>query len=65
MISSAECVTWSERKWADFELEDEGDLADLAATPGGFETRPDEDGVKTVTNYLQNNKGETVKVGHR
>ncbi|KAL8449834.1 hypothetical protein Emed_002797 [Eimeria media] len=54
-----------DRKWADFELEDEGDLADLAAVPGGFETRPDEDGIKTVTNYLQNSKGETVKVVKR
>ncbi|KAL8455796.1 hypothetical protein Emag_000370 [Eimeria magna] len=55
-------LTTQDRKWADFELEDEGDLADLAAVPGGFETRPDEEGIKTVTNYLQNSKGETVKL---
>lgn len=52
----------TDRKWADFELEDDGDLGDLAPTPGGFETRPDSDGIKTVTNYLQNAKGETLKV---
>ncbi|OEH78250.1 eukaryotic translation initiation factor [Cyclospora cayetanensis] len=52
----------TDRKWADFELEDDGDLGDLAATPGGFETRPDSDGIKTVTNYIQNSKGETLKI---
>lgn len=55
----------TDRKWADFELEDDGDLGDLAAAPGGFETRPDEDGIKTVTNYVQNGKGETLKIVKR
>lgn len=55
----------TDRKWADFELEDDGDLGDLATTPGGFETRPDEDGIKTVTNYVQNSKGETLKIVKR
>lgn len=55
-------MSCTDRKWADFELEDDGDLGDLATTPGGFETRPDEDGIKTVTNYVQDAKGETLKV---
>lgn len=55
----------TDRKWADFELEDDGDLGELAAAPGGFETRPDEDGVKTVTNYVQNAKGQTLKIVKR
>lgn len=55
----------TDRKWADFELEDDGELGDLATTPGGFETRPDEDGIKTVTNYVQNAKGETLKIVKR
>lgn len=55
----------TDRKWADFELEDDGDLGDLAAAPGGFETRPDEDGIKTVTNYIQSPKGETIKIVKR
>ncbi|CDJ58838.1 Eukaryotic translation initiation factor 3, putative [Eimeria maxima] len=55
----------TDRKWADFELEDDGDLGELAPTPGGFETRPDSDGIKTITNYVQNAKGETLKIVKR
>lgn len=46
-------------------MEDDGDLGELAPTPGGFETRPDSDGIKTITNYVQNAKGETLKIVKR
>ncbi|CDJ49718.1 Eukaryotic translation initiation factor 3, putative [Eimeria brunetti] len=55
----------TDRKWADFELEDDGELGELAPTPGGFETRPDSDGIKTITNYVENTKGGTLKIVKR
>lgn len=51
-----------ERKWADFELDDDYELGDLVNTASGFETKPDEEGIKTVTNYTQTLRGETLKV---
>eukprot|EP00070_Physeter_catodon_P046973 XP_028353867.1 eukaryotic translation initiation factor 3 subunit G-like [Physeter catodon] len=55
----------TERKWADFELEDDYELGDLVNTSSGFETKPDEDGIKTVTSYTQTLRGETLKVTKR
>ncbi|PHJ19129.1 eukaryotic translation initiation factor, partial [Cystoisospora suis] len=54
-----------ERKWADFELDDDYELGDLVNTASGFETKPDEEGIKTVTNYTQTLRGETLKVTKR
>nr|CAJ20346.1 eukaryotic translation initiation factor,putative [Toxoplasma gondii RH] len=62
--SAVFCVS-AERKWADFELDDDYELGDLVNTATGFETKPDEEGVKTVTTYTQTLRGETLKVTKR
>ncbi|KAK2197289.1 bifunctional RNA recognition motif domain/Eukaryotic translation initiation factor 3 subunit G/Nucleotide-binding alpha-beta plait domain superfamily/Eukaryotic translation initiation factor 3 subunit G [Babesia duncani] len=53
----------AETKWADIEAEDDYDAENLSAQQlMGFETAPDNQGIKTVTSYKKNAKGQTVKV---
>jgi len=52
------------KKWADVDEEDEDDLIDSSPTKAGgarFETPPDENGIKTVVEYIERN-GKTYKV---
>eukprot|EP00922_Rhytidocystis_sp_ex-Travisia-forbesii_P053358 GHVS01079115.1.p1 GENE.GHVS01079115.1~~GHVS01079115.1.p1 ORF type:complete len:367 (-),score=74.49 GHVS01079115.1:200-1300(-) len=58
----APVVAVDAQKWADIEAEE--DFApSFEPTYGvtGFESKPDKGGVKTVTNYTKNSKGETIK----
>lgn len=48
-------------KWADIEAEEDLEPDYSLATATGLETKVDEEGIKTVTNYSKNSRGETVK----
>lgn len=43
-------------------MDEDGELDDFATGPSGFETPPDANGIKTITNYITTPRGETVKV---
>jgi len=55
-----------EKNWADIEADDdyEPEISQFGGLTG-FETKPDKDGIKTVTNYLKNYRGETIKIVKR
>lgn len=53
------------QKWADIEADDDFEPSFLLSTSKGFETKPDKDGIKTVTKYTRNDRGETVKIVRR
>jgi translation initiation factor 3 subunit G len=64
-------MTSAGRKWADVDEEDEevpgsptGKSGGLGGTGTRFETKPDQDGIKTVVEYVEKN-GQTYKVTRR
>lgn len=52
-----------ETKWADIDVDDENDAEEMVNKENyGFESAPDEFGVKSVISYSKNAKGQTIKV---
>lgn len=52
----------ADTKWADMEAEEDFEPELVTSKLRGFESKPDSHGIKTVTTYTKNNRGETVKI---